>query len=102
MDYLQQMLAVLAVFGLLGGALFWLRHRGLARFARPLTKKSLAALSHVERLPLSATHSLHLVRMADRAILIASWPGGCQAIESSSWNDIDRNIGGRNISGDAR
>jgi flagellar biogenesis protein FliO len=88
MEYLQQMLAVLAVFGLLGGALWWLRKRGLARFAMPSSKKNVGVLSQIERLPLSTTHSLHLVRMADRAILIASWPGGCQAIESSAWTQL--------------
>jgi flagellar biogenesis protein FliO len=97
MEYLQQMLAVLAVFGLLGGALWWLRGRGFARFAIAGPKKSQGVLSQIERLPLSATHSLHLVRMADRAILIASWPGGCQAIESSAWNQLAQ--GG--LSGDA-
>ena len=90
MEYLQQTLAVLAVFGLLGGALWWLRGRGLARFAITGPKKSAGVLSQLERLPLSATHSLHLIRMADRAILIASWPGGCQAIESSAWNQTLR------------
>lgn len=88
MEYLQQMLAVLAVFGFLGGALWWLRGRGFARFTIAAPKKSQGVLTQMERLPLSATHSLHLVRMADRAILIASWPGGCQAIESSSWNQL--------------
>ena len=91
MEYLQQMLAVLAVFGFLGGALWWLRQRGFARFAvPPVKKKSSSVLLQVERLPLSATHSLHLVRMADRAILLASWPGGCQAIESSSWTGLNQ------------
>jgi hypothetical protein len=94
MEYLQQMLAVLAVFGVLGGALWWLRARGFARFALPSSKKTAGVLSQVERLPLSATHSLHLVRMADRAILIASWPGGCQAIESSPWNNVSQSDAG--------
>lgn len=96
MEYLQQMLAVLAVFGILGGALWWLRRRGLARFSMTTSRKNQGVLSQVERLPLSPTHSLHLVRMADRVILIASWPGGCQAIESSPWNQIAQS------SGDAR
>ena len=88
MEYLQQMLAVLAVFGILGAALWWLRRRGLVRFAMNASRKREGVLSQVERLALSPTHSLHLVRMADRAILIASWPGGCQAIESSPWNQL--------------
>lgn len=93
MEYLQQMLAVLAVFGILGGAMWWLRRRGFARFAMTTSKKNQGVLSQVERLPLSTTHSLHLVRMADRAILIASWPGGCQAIESAPWNQLSQNPG---------
>lgn len=94
MEYLQQMLAVMAVFGLLGGALWWLRRRGLARFAIGSVKKTSGVLSQSERLSISATHTLHLVRMADRAILIASWPGGCQAIESSSWNQLKQTDSG--------
>ena len=94
MDYLQQMLAVLAVFGALGGTLFWLRRRGLASFAMPFKRKNSlglqGVLTHVERLPLSATHSLHLVRLADRAILIAAWQGGCQAIESTPWSQVEQ------------
>ena len=93
MEYLQQTLAVLAVFGILGGSLWWLRRRGVANIAMPSSKKTNRILSQTERLPISPTHSLHLVRMADRAILIASWPGGCQAIESSSWNEIVRESG---------
>jgi len=88
MEYLQQTLAVIAVFGILGGSLWWLRRRGIANIATTASKKYNRVLSQVERLPISPTHSLHLVRMADRAILIASWPGGCQAIESSSWNEL--------------
>jgi hypothetical protein len=102
MEYLQQTLAVLAVFGILGGALWWLRGRGFARFSISAPKKSQGVLSQVERLPLSATHSLHLVRMADRAILIASWPGGCQAIESSAWNQLTQRSLSGNDAGEAR
>jgi hypothetical protein len=102
MEYLQQVLAVLAVFGSLGAALWWLRKRGFARLAGPSAKTKSGVLSQLERLPLSATHSLHLVRMADRAILIASWPGGCQAIESSSWNQLAQNHLAQTTAGDVR
>jgi hypothetical protein len=88
MEYLQQMLAVLAVFGCLGSSLWWLRTRGIARFAINRGSRKTGALEQVERLPISATHTLHLIRMADRAILVASWPGGCQTVESSPWNQI--------------
>jgi hypothetical protein len=93
MEYLQQTLAVVAVFGLLGGSLWWLRRRGIANIAVVSSKKNNRLLSQIERHSISPTHSLHLVRMADRAILIASWPGGCQAIESSSWNELAKTRG---------
>jgi flagellar biogenesis protein FliO len=105
MEYLQQTLAVLAVFGILGASLWWLRRRGIANIAAismPASKKSSRVLSQIERLPISPTHSLHLVRMADRAILVASWPGGCQAIESSSWNDVARHEKDKLQAGDTR
>lgn len=88
MDYLQPLLAVIMVFGLLGAALWWLKKRGMASFSITPKARAAAVLSQAERLPLSATHSLHLVRMGDRAILIASWPGGCQAVESTPWEQL--------------
>lgn len=88
MEYLQQVLAVLAVFGFLGGSLWWLRRRGLAQFAIGNERKKAGVLTHIDRLALSPTHTLHLVRMGDRGILVASWPGGCQAIESLALNQI--------------
>jgi flagellar biogenesis protein FliO len=84
MQALQQVLAVLAVFGLLGGSLWWLRSRGIASISG-VTRKRTGLMQNVERLPLTATHTLHLIRVADRAILIASSPGGCQVVESSPW-----------------
>ena len=88
MEFLQPMLAVLAVFGCLGGALWWLRKRGLARFAVSGDRKNAGILAQAERLSLSTTHTLHLVRMADRAILMVTWPGGCQTVESTAWKQI--------------
>jgi len=49
-------------------------------------------LKRVERLPLSPNTALHLIRMGDRAILIASSPAGCQVVESSPWSHVDSGI----------
>jgi hypothetical protein len=83
---MEQLLGVVAVFGLLGGTLWWLRKRGIASISGISLprKRSTGIMESLERLPLTATHVLHLVRVADRAILIASSPGGCQVVESSS------------------
>jgi flagellar biogenesis protein FliO len=89
MEGLQQMLAVLAVLGLLGGSLWWLRRRGIAHISGVPRRRTSGILQTVERLPLTPTHTLHLVRMADRAILIASSPAGCQVVESSPWSQLE-------------
>jgi len=82
MESIQQALSVLLVLGLLGGTLWWLRRRGMARFAfrTPGTgrRKSIQVL---ERMALTPQHSLHLVRVADRTMLIAASPAGCSILE---------------------
>jgi flagellar biogenesis protein FliO len=35
----------------------------------------------VERLPLTPQHSLHLVRIDGRLLVVASGPGGCSVLE---------------------
>ena len=96
MDILPQIGAVLAVFALLGFTLWWLRRRGalqgapLAGFRLPVRNRASQPklLQRVDGLQLSPTHSLSLVRMADRAILIGTSPSGFYLVESSSWKTI--------------
>jgi flagellar biosynthetic protein FliO len=80
MDVMSQVAAVAGVLGLLGGALWWLRHRGLATVAFG-RKRSRRRLELVERLPLGPQHSLHLVRLGETLLLVAASPGGCRLIE---------------------
>lgn len=99
MESFQQFAAVIGVLGLLLAALWWLKQRGYAsgsafaggrligRFRSSSGNRTMQA---IERLPLSATHSLHLVRVADRAILIATSPAGCQVVESHPWERMRR------------
>lgn len=88
MEMLQQITMVFVVFALLGGMLWLLRGKGLAsmRFAR---KNSGAGkqLEIIERLPLTPNHSLHLIRVADRALLIGVAPGGCTLLETREYRD---------------
>ncbi|MFB3776034.1 MAG: flagellar biosynthetic protein FliO [Bryobacteraceae bacterium] len=80
------MLAVAAVFGLLLATMAWLRRRGLARppgtgsWHRPPRRLEL-----VDRLSLTPQHSLHLVRMGERAILVGRSPSGLSLLESVEW-----------------
>lgn len=81
---LGQIVAVFLVLLLLTGTLWLLRRRGLVTvntvIAKRLSKQKLMQV--VERMPLTANHSLHLVRIQDRVILIGVSPSGCHQIDS--------------------
>jgi len=88
MEGFQQILGVMAVFGLLAATLWWLRRRGLAQVPALAQRRKTRVLQIVDRVTLAPAHSLHLIRMADRAILVTVSPGGCQVLESSPWASI--------------
>lgn len=96
MEILPQLLAILGVFALLGFTLWWLKRRGAVQLA-PLPFRMSARnkgthpkmLQRVDALQLSPTHSLNLIRMADRAILIGISPGGFYLVESSPWKTLE-------------
>ena len=83
MDLFEQLAMVLLVLALLAGVLWVLRNRGLASF-RPGAWKNTSArrLQVIERLPLTPSHSLHLVRVADRVLLIGVAPSGCTLLDT--------------------
>ncbi len=73
MEVIQQMAAVGLVLVLLGASLWVLRRRGIAGFAlagRPARRR----LECLERMPLGPQHTLHLVRVDGRELLVASSP----------------------------
>ena len=85
-DILQPVSAVVLVLSLLGGALYFLRRRGAASFsyvASPFGRQgtTLRQLKVIERVPLGPQHALHLVRVGDRLVLIATAPGSCQMMD---------------------
>lgn len=75
METWREAAALVAVFGLLGAALWALRQR--AGGVRTGASKSLAA---VQRLALTPQHALHLVRASGRELLIATHPQGCSLL----------------------
>ncbi len=78
---MQQALSVLLVLALLGGTLWWLRRKGVAQFAlRSAGGGKHKSIQVVERLSLTPQHSLHLVKLDDRTMLIAVSPGGCSIL----------------------
>jgi len=78
------------VLGLLGGSLWWLRSKGLAQFSRPVSGRRERRMQVIEKLSLSPGHSLHLIRVGDRTLLVASSPGGCALLEASAGDAAPR------------
>ena len=76
-----QMAAVAGVLTLLALTLWFLRKRGLAGVL-PARGKRVRRLECLERLPLGPHHTLHLVRIGDVSLLVASSPGGCTLVQS--------------------
>ena len=74
---------MMVVLGLLSGALWFLKQKGWARtsFRRP-GKPGQPRLEVIDRLALGPQHSLHLVRLADRTLLVGLSPQGCSLLES--------------------
>ena len=69
-DFIPQLLAVIAVFSLLGITMWWLKKKGLLQvpsssYASIKSGRPRGILQRVETVRLSPTHSLNLVRMGD-------------------------------------
>jgi flagellar biosynthetic protein FliO len=79
----QQLLAVVMVLGMLCALLWVLKRRGFVR--TPFRKDSHPGqprLEVIDRLLLTPQHSLHLIRLADRTLLVGLSPNGCNLLES--------------------
>ncbi len=86
MDLARQSLAITFVLGLLWAGLWLLKRRGLVRSRG--SQSSRGSLESCGRLSLTAQHSIHLVRIGDRNLVLAVHPGGitflCDASEAAS------------------
>ena len=79
MEAINQVAAVLSVLGLLAAVVWWLRRRGVHPvFARRTPGRLIETM---ERLPLGPQQTLHLVRVGDRAFLVACYPSGCAVLD---------------------
>ncbi|HWE53158.1 MAG TPA: flagellar biosynthetic protein FliO [Bryobacteraceae bacterium] len=82
MEPLQQAAAVLLVLVLLGATVYALRAKGMVMMLRRTSgSANQRQLEAVDRLPLTPHHSLHLVRVEGRTVLIAVSPGGCAIVD---------------------
>ena len=87
MELIRQVGAVSVVLLLLAAALWWLRRRGFVRLAAGGSRQP--ALQAVERLTLSPQHSLYLVHLAGRGLLVGTSPAGCAVLESFAWETLE-------------
>jgi flagellar biogenesis protein FliO len=81
MDLIQPFCAVLLVLGLLGGTLLFLKNKGAASFHLP--RRASAGprrMEVVERVALGPQHALHLVRVGNRSVVVATGPSSCQLL----------------------
>ena len=84
MEPLQAVTAVFVVLAL-GAALYWLRTRGMVSLK--VAAGSQKRLQSIERLPLTPQHSLHLIRVAGRTVLIGVSPGGCSVLDRGDFGE---------------
>jgi len=82
---LQPLLVIIVCVGL-AVAFFWLRKKGFVQAAATLQRRS-STMRVIERVHLTPQHSLHLVNLGNRTILVAASPSNCQILESSRGGD---------------
>lgn len=87
MEMFEQFAAVGAVLGALFAALWLLKSKGWVRTAsRGPRGDGAPRLEVIDRLALTPHHSLHLVRLADRTLLVGISPNGCNLLECANGN----------------
>ena len=85
MDLLQGITVALLMLLAWVGAIVWLRRRGYAQlslggFSRGPGAKPAKRMQVIERVALTPQHALHLIRVDERVVLVASAPGGCSVL----------------------
>ena len=93
-DLVRQLLGVLTVFAILGTLVYFLgrRHTG---GALPFTRlrRGSGRMEVLDRLYLTPQHSLHVVRVGSRGLLISVHPAGCSLIETVTIDDFQLRAG---------
>jgi len=82
------MAAVLEILALLLvlAALWLLRHKSRELFQwAAIPRRQPRALQVLEQVRLSPNHSVHLVRLGDRVMVVAIHPSGCQLLARTRW-----------------
>jgi flagellar biogenesis protein FliO len=85
MDAIRQLAAIAITLALLAGSLWFLRRRGFAPLRRGRPGKLMEV---IESRTLAPGHTLHLVRVADRAMALETHNGGCTLLETRPWGEL--------------
>ncbi len=87
MEILQQAIPVCAVLALLAACLWFFKRKGMVHLrALPGFSSKTRSLEVIERLQLTPQHSLCLVRINKRTMLIATAPAGCHLLDKEDVN----------------
>ena len=81
---LQQTLAILLVLALLASTLYVVKRKGWTQLPGGVKTSGGRSkeMAYLERLPLGPQHSLHLVQVRDRILVISQAPSGCSRVAS--------------------
>jgi Flagellar biogenesis protein len=92
MELLNQIAGIALVFILLGAALWWLGRKKMIVFTalRGARRGDGAHLQLVERINLTPQHSIHVLRTANRGLVIAVHPAGCTLLETLPLSEIEK------------
>ncbi|MFN7994726.1 MAG: flagellar biosynthetic protein FliO [Bryobacteraceae bacterium] len=101
MEGIRQVLAVSGVLLLMGASLWWLRCKGMARLGGLSRHTRQRHMQVLERVVLGPQHSLHLVQVAGRALVVGVSPAGCQLLQSIDGSRLacDGLVGAREANG---
>jgi flagellar biogenesis protein FliO len=84
MDIVRQSLAITFVFALLWAALWFLRKRGNIRIGFPKARAATAVLESRAKLNLGPQHSIHVIRIGERDMVVAVHPAGVTLLSRPS------------------
>ena len=86
MDIVRQSLAITFVFAMLWAALWILRKRGNIRIGFPRAGAARSVLESRGKLALGPQHSIHVVRIGERDMVVAVHPAGVTLLCPPSHN----------------
>lgn len=88
MEILQQLLAVALVLGAVWALVWVMKRKGWAQARIRRSPGSQTQLEVIDRLTLTPQHSVHLIRLADRILLVGLSPNGCNVLETAPLNSV--------------